>query len=419
MIHKIWRLGEESDDNLGLACTDQGLLLGGTALIERREGRFVVRESNEVERLLSRGYGTSFAAGRVMTALATVAAALNANDQGLARIAAVHLRIPDLPNRAAREAMAALDVLIKYARDEGSGEAWNPALHPRAGTPPNPGWFAPAGGGSSSTRLAENEGANQSSDATSSPGDNWVRLRLGPTRVDELADFAEWLANATPEDEKDIRAEIKRYYADVGWQSAAHDLNAKLSVVLRPGVTRQTRQSILDSIDVYTRVDPAEYVGVRDALDAASLAAAGLLGAPRGPSPGGPSPVWKLGWAARGRAINKEYGDPTFPDNYPIIDKNPNGVATSVKSIDLTAKTYQKEASLTYRLNQYVADVQEFEGANWGTVKISKADINSRAVQLIVPEGSLNKTNQTLIGGVRARAMKDTDRPVDIIVTEH
>jgi hypothetical protein len=38
---------------------------------------------------------------RLMGRLAAVAAALSANDQGLARIAAVHLRIPDLPDRAA------------------------------------------------------------------------------------------------------------------------------------------------------------------------------------------------------------------------------------------------------------------------------------------------------------------------------
>ena len=51
MIPKIWRLSENSgDDNLGLACTEQGLVLGRTALIERRDGRFVVRERSEIER---------------------------------------------------------------------------------------------------------------------------------------------------------------------------------------------------------------------------------------------------------------------------------------------------------------------------------------------------------------------------------
>src|ERR1700761_927455 len=163
--------------------------------------------------------------------------------------------------------MEAADLLIK------SGD-WNPALHPRAGTPPNPGWFAPTGGSDqelSPVRTAENLSPNQASDAPIAGG-NRVRLPSGPKRIDELADFAEWLANATPQDEAAIRAEIKRYYADVRWQAAADDLNSKLSVVLRPGVTQATRQSILNSLDLYTRVDPAEYVGTRDFLNAVVLA---------------------------------------------------------------------------------------------------------------------------------------------------
>jgi len=162
MIHRIWRLSETSDhNNLGLACTDQDLLLGRTPLIERRDGRFVVRERSELECLFSLAYGREAIAQRLIPGLATVAAALNAGDQGLARIAAVHLRIPDLPDRAARDAMEAADVLIKYARDEGGGSSnWNPALHPRAGTPPNPGWFSPtegAGDASSPIQAAQND----------------------------------------------------------------------------------------------------------------------------------------------------------------------------------------------------------------------------------------------------------------------
>jgi CDI toxin restriction endonuclease-like domain len=262
----------------------------------------------------------------------------------------------------------------------------DPALHPRAGTPPNPGWFAPTeGGGSSTTRTAQNDDPTRRSDATASAGQDWVRLRSGPRRIDELADFAEWFANATPQDENAIRAEIKRYYSDVGWDAAAHDLNAKLNVALRPGASSETRQKILDSIDLYTRVDPAEYVGTRDFLNAAVLASTGLLvGAPQGPSP-----VWKLGWGLRGQKINELFGDPTFPSNYPVIDKIPNGVATSVKSIDLHAATYQNEASLAYRLNKYVDDVRDFDGARWAGKNIRGTDIDGRAVQVIVPRGSI------------------------------
>ena len=98
MMHKIWRLSETtSEDNLGLACTDQGLVLGRTPLMDRRDGRFVVRERAELERLLCRAYGRELAVDRLVPGLVTVASALNANDQGLARIAAVHLRIPTCP----------------------------------------------------------------------------------------------------------------------------------------------------------------------------------------------------------------------------------------------------------------------------------------------------------------------------------
>jgi hypothetical protein len=73
MTHKVWRLSENSgDDNLGLACTEQGLMLGRTLLIERRDGRFVVRERSELEHLLSRAYRTKLNVDRLMPGPATV-----------------------------------------------------------------------------------------------------------------------------------------------------------------------------------------------------------------------------------------------------------------------------------------------------------------------------------------------------------
>src|SRR5580692_3742870 len=103
----MWRLSEAGEDNLGLACSDDGLLIGRTPLIEKRDGHFAVREQREIERLLSRAYRSEIGADRIMSGLAIVARALNSNDQCLARIAAVHLRIPDIPDPAARNAMKA------------------------------------------------------------------------------------------------------------------------------------------------------------------------------------------------------------------------------------------------------------------------------------------------------------------------
>jgi hypothetical protein len=144
-MHKVWRLSENTgDDNLGLACTEQGLVLGRTPLMDRRDGRFVVRERVELERLLSRAYRREFAIDRLIPGLVTVASALNANDQGLARIAAVHLRIPDLPDHIARDAMEAEDVLIKNLRQS---ELKDEIRKASPNDPKHPGWPAGTEGG--------------------------------------------------------------------------------------------------------------------------------------------------------------------------------------------------------------------------------------------------------------------------------
>ncbi len=193
------------------------------------------------------------------------------------------------------------------------------------------------------------------------------------------------------------------------------DLNSKLNVVLRPGVTEAVRQSILNSIDLYTRVDPAEYVGTRDFLNAVVLTSAGLVAG--GAATDAPSPIWQLGWAKRGQMINVRFGDPTFPANYPIIDKFPDGIATSVKSIDLNAATYQNDIGFGNRLLQYVEDVRDFDGATWGGLDIQAGQISGRAVQLIVPKGSMTDAQQVVLDWVR-QIVKQNNRPVDIIVTE-
>ena len=80
MIHTFWRLSEAGADNLRLAFTDDGLLLGHTSLIERRGTHYVVRERHEIERLLKRAYHGEPPVDRLMAGFTTVASALNAND---------------------------------------------------------------------------------------------------------------------------------------------------------------------------------------------------------------------------------------------------------------------------------------------------------------------------------------------------
>jgi len=123
------------------------LFLAGTPLIERRAGRYALRPRADLERLLGRAYGEEINLDRLMPGFPVVASALAENNLCLAQIAAVQLRVPDLPDRVARRGMEAEDLLIKRSPrgedDRLARTGWDSAEHPRAGVPPNPGWFAP------------------------------------------------------------------------------------------------------------------------------------------------------------------------------------------------------------------------------------------------------------------------------------
>jgi hypothetical protein len=439
----MWRLSEAGEDNLGLACSDDGLLIGRTPLIEKRDGHFVVRKQREIERLLSCAYRSEISADRIMSGLATVARALNADDQCLARIAAVHLRVSDIPDRAARDAMEATDVFIKYARDEGGGDDsnWNPALHPRAGTPPNPGWFAPTSSSSESLSgpTAQNDDPTRRSDVSPSANDDWVRLRPGPKRIDELADFIEWIANAKPEDTPAITTEIDRYFKNVGWEAAAKDLKNMLAVLTRPGITKEDRQQYLNRLDLYTRVDPAEYLQIfgfassfalaggaippiareeGEAAEATANETGAAIEARAAETADAPSEVWEYGWARRGREIHDQFGDSSLHPNFPTIDMfSPGGVITSIKSIDLRAAVYQNDGVLASRLNVYFNKVSEFSGAEFAEDEVPLDEITGRVLQLVVPRGRMTERQSVIIEAARERA-KSLNYPVDLIIKE-
>jgi hypothetical protein len=406
MIRQFWRLTEGGENNLGPSITEDGLNLGRTPLLERRDERFVVRERREIERLLTRAYQTGLAADRLMPGLATVASALNANDPCLARIAAVHLRIPDLPDQAARDGMEAEDILIKSAD-------WNPALHPRAGTPPNPGWFAPTDGssdGSSSIRTAQNDDQTRRSDAAESVGENRVILPPGE-RNDELDDLLEWIANAKPGDEQTIRAEIKRSYYDVGDTSGGNALTAALSNALGPGIEYKDRQKILDAIGPYSQ-------SAQDDQSTEFWIGAGLLLLSMIPPAAGveaASAAWELPVFVRGKYFDAMFRDGTLHPLSRTIDNFTDGNAISIKSINLNAATYQDFVRLTSPLNRYFDKLEEYPGTNWGGDKIEPSDISARTLNLIVPKNSMTAVQRAAIDAAQARAKS---KGMDLIITE-
>ncbi|MGP0058014.1 MAG: hypothetical protein ACLPID_01820 [Beijerinckiaceae bacterium] len=94
--------------------------------------------------------------------------------------------------------------------------------------------------------------------------------------------------------------------------------------------------------------------------------------------------VFSLAPFPRGAAIEQALGQ-NLPQAFPVIDNFTGGVATSIKSLDLSAATYQNAGALASRVNAYVDSLANFNGAQYGGVTVNGADIASRVLQLAVP----------------------------------
>ncbi len=107
--------------------------------------------------------------------------------------------------------------------------------------------------------------------------------------------------------------------------------------------------------------------------------------------------VWSLGWAERGRRIEQALGG-NLPANYPVIDKfaHSTGIATSIKSIDLTARSYQTGARLYSRVKTVVDKLSRFKGANWANTRIDASDIHARVLELAIPSAGTPAQQQAL-----------------------
>jgi hypothetical protein len=152
------RLSTAGDGNLGLCCNQDGLFLGRTALIERHAECYVLRPRSDLERIFKLSFDGADL-DRLLRGLAVVKSALDANNFCLAQIAAIQLRVPDPTDFLARGELETEDRLIKFERgvEVLARAGWDPDKHPRAGAPPNPGWFAPTEGTSPEGFARESE----------------------------------------------------------------------------------------------------------------------------------------------------------------------------------------------------------------------------------------------------------------------
>ncbi len=102
-----------------------------------------VRPIDDLNRDLSACYGLPVETASKRAGFAVVAKALERGEIALAQIAAVLLQLPDPPPLAKLEGRDRPYLAVELFRSGLLKGDWDSDKHPRIGTPPNPGWFAP------------------------------------------------------------------------------------------------------------------------------------------------------------------------------------------------------------------------------------------------------------------------------------
>jgi len=145
-------------------------------------------------------------------------------------------------------------------------------------------------------------------------------------------------------------------------------------------MSAKTLDGVGDGLKIILKRTPtiAEATPVAGALKAMDLLASKLADSP-----------WLYGPSPRGFAIETRLGG-NLPPGFPTIDKwdSLTGVATSIKSIDLAAPSYQGAGRLTSLLQKYIDKVAGFKGDVWMKSRVDEYDIAVRQLEIAIPRAA-------------------------------
>jgi hypothetical protein len=101
--------------------------------------------------------------------------------------------------------------------------------------------------------------------------------------------------------------------------------------------------------------------------------------------------IWDKENFERGLYFRELYGA-NLPESFPVLSAWRNGTATSIKSIDLTAPSYESGNDLYKKVVGHINEIAEYQGTDkpWGKdqIYIDGQEISNRVLIIIVPENS-------------------------------
>lgn len=89
---------------------------------------------------------------------------------------------------------------------------------------------------------------------------------------------------------------------------------------------------------------------------------------------------------------------------FPVFDHFENGVATSVKSIDLNAKAYQNGSGLYSKLHKDLRAIRDFKYKNLNGIELDGSDIKERVLNIVINDQLLKNEQIKNITRVMSKA---------------
>jgi hypothetical protein len=127
----------------------------------------------------------------------------------------------------------------------------------------------------------------------------------------------------------------------------------------------------------------------------------------------GKKTIWDQGGVNRGRDY-EVIKDANIASNFPTIDdfNSETGTATSLKTIDTNAATYQDASKLRSKVNEYSDKLGKFEGATWGGYVVPGDSVEEKVLEIGIPKNSLSKDQEKVFEDCAANAKENSVRLV-------
>lgn len=100
--------------------------------------------------------------------------------------------------------------------------------------------------------------------------------------------------------------------------------------------------------------------------------------------------LWEKGAFKRGQIIDKALGN-NLGYNFPVVDKLNGRTITSIKSMDLTADTYQTGRGIYNTLVKNIDTLEAFDEQTWRGVVIQATDYDYKQLEVAIPKVAISK----------------------------